>query len=131
MNNKEIKTLLIMLLIALVLFVGAMAIVCVNQESKIKELENKIFSPVVIERTDDDTIKDERTRELVQQAFESLDHSTWFDYSYKVDFGANDYGQLLIFVTFYYSKVNDSNNYKVIVCNYYQAPQTNEWEVVE
>ena len=131
MNNKEIKTLLIMLLIALVLFVGAMIIISISQENKIKELENKIFSPVVIERTDDDTIKDERTRELVQQAYESLDHDSWFDYAYKVDFGANDYGQLLIFVTFYYSKANDHKDYKTTLVNYYQAPNINNWEVVE
>lgn len=131
MNNKEIKILLYMLLTALVLFVGAIIMVAVNQENKIKELENKVFNPVIIERTDDDTIKAERTRELVQQAYESIDTTSWFDYAYKVDFGANEYGQLLIFVTFYYSKVNDHRDYKTTVVNYYQAPDVNNWEVVE
>ena len=105
---------------------------CLAKEHKrITELEEKAFHPVVVERCEE--YSDERTYDLVQQAFdcEELESYKWFDYAYTVHFGKNDYGQDLIFVTFYYSKVNDPNDYKVTVCNYYVSPDVNKWEIVE
>ena len=132
-NNKTLNSLITYFFLAFVIMtlIVVFTVVMSKEHKRITELEEKAFHPVVVERCEE--YSDERTYELVQQAFdcEELESYKWFDYAYTVQFGKNDYGQDLIFVTFYYSKVNDPNDYKVTVCNYYVSPDVNKWEIVE
>ena len=98
-------------------------------EKKMGYLEYKVITPVVIDNSSEHSTQ--RDFELVKQAYQSIDHTDWFDFGYIVSFGGNDYGQELIFVKFYYSKINDPKTYKLTVCNYYASPDTNKWEVVD
>lgn len=130
---KEKQKILIALMVLLIINAIGIAgfLIYRGIDKRINALEEKAFHPVVVERCEE--YSDERTYDLVQQAFdcEELESYKWFDYAYTVHFGKNDYGQDLIFVTFYYSKVNDPNDYKVTVCNYYVSPDVNKWEIVE
>ena len=132
-NNRTLNSLITYFFLAFVIMtlIVVFTVVMSKEHKRITELEEKAFHPVVVERCEE--YSDERTYNLVQQAFdcEELESYKWFDYAYTVHFGKNDYGQDLIFVTFYYSKVNDPNDYKVTVCNYYVSPDVNKWEIVE
>ena len=132
-NNKTLNSLITYFFLAFVIMtlIVVFTVVMSKEHKRITELEEKAFHPVVVERCEE--YSDERTYNLVQQAFdcEELESYKWFDYAYTVHFGKNDYGQDLIFVTFYYSKVNDPTDYKVTVCNYYVSPDVNKWEIVE
>ena len=132
-NDKALNSLITYFFLAFVIMtlIVVFTVVMSKEHRRITELEEKAFHPVVVERCEE--YSDERTYDLVQQAFdcEELESYKWFDYAYTVHFGKNDYGQDLIFVTFYYSKVNDPNDYKVTVCNYYVSPDVNKWEIVE
>lgn len=134
-KNKDLTTFVVLIVPVLIAGFALSIALAQFQINKLKDritvLEEKAFHPVVVERCEE--YSDERTYELVQQAFqtEELESYKWFDYAYTVHFGKNDYGQDLIFVTFYYSKVNDPNDYKITVCNYYVSPDVNDWEIVE
>lgn len=101
----------------------------VNQANKIKELEKTFNAPVVVTPSLD--VTDKHTQDIVKQAYQFLCESEDiqpFDFGYELSYGGNDSNQMMIFVTFYYSLINDPSTHVTKLVNYYENPQ--EWEIV-
>ena len=84
-NNKTLNSLITYFFLAFVIMtLVVLFLVIMDKEAKrITALEEKAFHPVVVERCEE--YSDERTYDLVQQAFdcEELESYKWFDYAYR------------------------------------------------
>lgn len=119
----------IIILITTAVFIILTITLLVNLNNRTEKLEKSFYAPVVVTPSLD--VSDEHTQDIVKQAYQYLCKNVLeqiiFEFKYDITFGGNEYGQLLIFITFYCDDdYDDYDTYKLV--NYYENPQ--EWKVV-